>query len=134
MENRPSLDRFLENYRGKNSATISDANILGSADIGGNDITHYPRILSIDGGGVRGLSSLLILREIMEEIERQSSVENAKPCQYFDLIGGTGTGGLIAIMLGRLQMVLLPSVGIERRLTYSWTVSWGRHYRIYGFD
>ena len=27
-----------------------------------------------------------------------------KPCEYFDLIGGTGTGGLIAIMLGRLRM------------------------------
>ena len=27
------------------------------------------------------------------------------PCEYFDLICGTGTGGFIAIMLGRLRMV-----------------------------
>lgn len=27
-----------------------------------------------------------------------------KPCEVFDMIGGTSTGGLIAIMLGRLQM------------------------------
>ncbi|KAF2741815.1 FabD/lysophospholipase-like protein [Sporormia fimetaria CBS 119925] len=27
-----------------------------------------------------------------------------KPCEVFDLIGGTSTGGLIAIMLGRLEM------------------------------
>ncbi|KAI1146815.1 hypothetical protein F4825DRAFT_456110 [Nemania diffusa] len=29
-----------------------------------------PSILSLDGGGVRGLSSLYILREIMAEIKR----------------------------------------------------------------
>ncbi|KAF9476075.1 FabD/lysophospholipase-like protein [Pholiota conissans] len=27
-----------------------------------------------------------------------------KPCDYFDLIGGTSTGGIIALMLGRLRM------------------------------
>lgn len=69
-------------------------------------IGHQPRVLSLDGGGVRGLSSLLILREIMEEIQRQSDTEDTPlPCQYFDLIGGTSTGGLIAIMLGRLRLV-----------------------------
>lgn len=65
-----------------------------------------PRILSLDGGGVRGLSSLLILRSIMEEIVRRTNTAEALPCQYFDLIGGTGTGGWIAIMLGRLRMVM----------------------------
>lgn len=68
----------------------------------------YPRILSIDGGGVRGLSSLLILREIMEEIGRRNGIDSEDtplPCQYFDMIGGTSTGGWIAIMLGRLHMV-----------------------------
>jgi len=65
-----------------------------------------PRILALDGGGVRGLSSLLILREIMEEIGRRNDTDPPPlPCQYFDMIGGTGTGGIIAIMLGRLRMV-----------------------------
>lgn len=68
---------------------------------------NNPRILSLDGGGVRGLSSLVILREIMEAIGDKTDVSSAPmPCEYFDLIGGSGTGGLIAIMLGLLGMVL----------------------------
>ena len=71
--------------------------------------TSVPRVLTFDGGGVRGLSSLLILREIMETIERETDAdETPLPCEYFDLIGGTSTGGLIAIMLGRLGMVNIP--------------------------
>ena len=74
--------------------------------IGETDISHQPRVLALDGGGVRGLSSLVILREIMEEMQRLAKLnETPHPCNYFDLIGGTSTGGLIAIMLGRLKMV-----------------------------
>jgi patatin-like phospholipase/acyl hydrolase len=69
-------------------------------------MNEFPRILSLDGGGVRGLSSLMILREIMEDIGQRNGVdEPPKPCEYFDLVGGTGMGGLIAVMLGRLRMV-----------------------------
>ena len=73
--------------------------------VGAAQMKHIPRILSLDGGGVRGLSTLLILRDIMGEIEQRLGVSPAKPCNYFDLIGGTSTGGLIAIMLGLLGMV-----------------------------
>lgn len=69
--------------------------------------SHIPRILTLDGGGVRGLSSLLILRYIMKDIGQQVDARDVKPCEYFDLIGGTSTGGLIAIMLGTLGMVPL---------------------------
>ncbi|KAH0040806.1 phospholipase, patatin family protein, partial [Aureobasidium melanogenum] len=58
-------------------------------------------LLSLDGGGVRGLSSLYILQRIMNAIDPDNP---PKPCDYFDIIGGTSTGGLIAIMLGRLEM------------------------------
>jgi hypothetical protein len=47
-------------------------------------------LLSLDGGGVRGLSSLQILRQLMESIDPESP---PKPCEYFDMIGGTSTGG-----------------------------------------
>ena len=69
-------------------------------------MNRFPRVLSLDGGGVRGLSSLLILREIMENVGHAKGLsETPKPSEYFDLIGGTSTGGLIAIMLGLLGMV-----------------------------
>jgi patatin-like phospholipase/acyl hydrolase len=61
------------------------------------------RLLALDGGGVRGLSSLMILQQLMTTVDRESP---PKPCEYFEMIGGTSTGGLIAIMLGRLQMTV----------------------------
>ncbi|KAB2098597.1 hypothetical protein AG0111_0g13155 [Alternaria gaisen] len=59
------------------------------------------RLLALDGGGVRGLSALMILEQLMEAVDPDAP---PKPCDYFDMIGGTSTGGLIAVMLGRLRM------------------------------
>ncbi|KAK5655883.1 hypothetical protein OQA88_5422 [Cercophora sp. LCS_1] len=70
---------------------------------------HEPplRVLSLDGGGIRGISSLLILENIMEQILQECGLESVpRPCEYFDFIGGTSTGGIIAIMLGRLGMTV----------------------------
>lgn len=55
-------------------------------------------LLSLDGGGVRGLSTLHVLKSLMTRLnhERQKSGNPAlKPCELFDLIGGTSTGGYI---------------------------------------
>ncbi|KPI37722.1 uncharacterized protein AB675_88 [Cyphellophora attinorum] len=65
------------------------------------DTTKGPplRILSLDGGGVRGYSMLIILQELMyrayveTEGKPPKREEIPKPCEYFDLIAGTGTGG-----------------------------------------
>jgi len=65
------------------------------------------RLLSLDGGGIRGLSELIVLREIMRRIKHDEGLDEApRPCEYFDLIGGTSTGGLIALMLGRLRLTI----------------------------
>ncbi|EAW16616.1 uncharacterized protein NFIA_059710 [Aspergillus fischeri NRRL 181] len=58
-------------------------------------------ILSLDGGGIRGLSSLHMLKYMMQAIDPR---QPPRPCEVFDVIGGVGSGGLIAIMLGRLKM------------------------------
>ncbi|KAG7409935.1 Calcium-independent phospholipase A2-gamma [Fusarium oxysporum f. sp. rapae] len=54
-------------------------------------------VLSLDGGGVRGVAALMHLDAIMKKV-----APGKKPCEVFDMIGGTSTGGFIAIMLGRL--------------------------------
>jgi len=52
------------------------------------------RLLSIDGDGVRGMSALLIIREMMQRIESKERLPfTPAPHEYFDMIGGTGTGG-----------------------------------------
>jgi patatin-like phospholipase/acyl hydrolase len=51
-------------------------------------------LLSLDGGGVRGLSSLYIVKCIMSLINAQHhGSEPLKPCDVFDMIAGTSTGG-----------------------------------------
>ncbi|OBT70958.1 hypothetical protein VF21_10052, partial [Pseudogymnoascus sp. 05NY08] len=69
---------------------------------------HELRLLALDGGGVRGLSTLQILKQLMDLVDPESP---PKPCDYFDMIEGTSTSGLIAIMLGRLQMTVDDCIG-----------------------
>jgi patatin-like phospholipase/acyl hydrolase len=52
------------------------------------------RLLALNGGGVRGLSALMILQQLMETIDSENP---PKPCDYFDMIGGTSTGGQVII-------------------------------------
>jgi len=62
------------------------------------------KILSLDGGGFRGLSTLIMLQTIFHVFKKESDQPNLQPCDFFDLIVGTSTGGIIALMLGRLRM------------------------------
>ncbi|KAH0551364.1 hypothetical protein GP486_007421 [Trichoglossum hirsutum] len=81
---------------------------VGTAKQPGHDdpkLAEPIRLLSLDGGGIHGLSSIQVLRRIMAKVNEGREVRRKlEPYEFFDLIGGTGTGGVIAIMLGRLQM------------------------------
>jgi uncharacterized protein len=54
------------------------------------------RILSIDGGGIRGIFPLAFLAALEDRFLRGESIAN-----YFDLICGTSTGGIIALGLSK---------------------------------
>ncbi len=56
------------------------------------------RILALDGGGVRGAVSIAFL-ERLEELLKEKAGRPVRLCDYFDLIGGTSTGAIIATAL-----------------------------------
>jgi uncharacterized protein len=65
--------------------------------------TRRPRkMLTLDGGGIRGVLTLQVLIR-MEEMLREHSGqgENFRLCNFFDYIGGTSTGAIIAAGLAR---------------------------------
>ncbi|RYQ80582.1 hypothetical protein Ahy_Scaffold1g106898 isoform C [Arachis hypogaea] len=78
MENHPTLLSSPENLPPKY----------------GNLIT----VLSIDGGGIRGIIPGVIL-DFLESQLQELDGEGARIADYFDIIAGTSTGGLVASML-----------------------------------
>ena len=54
------------------------------------------RILSLDGGGIRGILSLQILHRIQDILRSRTGNGKLVLSDYFDLIGGTSTGAIIA--------------------------------------
>jgi predicted acylesterase/phospholipase RssA len=58
------------------------------------------RILALDGGGLRGVLTLGMLREIEDTLRvRHGGDPDFRLCDYFDLIAGTSTGAIIAAAL-----------------------------------
>jgi patatin-like phospholipase/acyl hydrolase len=56
-------------------------------------VNEYRKILSIDGGGIKGVFPAAFLADIETTLPQGVS-------SYFDLIVGTSTGGIIALGLG----------------------------------
>jgi uncharacterized protein len=57
------------------------------------------RMLAIDGGGIRGAIALGFLAKIEQNLRTRHNNPNLLLCDYFDLIGGTSTGAIIATLL-----------------------------------
>ncbi|XP_057842552.2 patatin-like protein 2 [Cryptomeria japonica] len=56
------------------------------------------RILSVDGGGVRGLIPVQLLKFLEQQLQKLDG-EDARLADYFNIMAGTSTGGLITTML-----------------------------------
>ncbi len=69
---------------------------MSTGQIGGD--SHRMNVLSIDGGGIRGVIPAAVLAEIESR--------TGKPiCHLFDVIAGTSTGGILALGLSKPKEV-----------------------------
>jgi hypothetical protein len=74
------------------------------------DNKQQRKILSLDGGGIRGVLTLEILLEIEQQLKAAlKKDDNFRLADYFDYIGGTSTGAIIAagLSLGKSVQELL---------------------------
>jgi patatin-like phospholipase/acyl hydrolase len=61
-------------------------------------MTKKITILSIDGGGIRGILPGVIVAYIEERLQKKTANKNARISDYFDLLAGTSTGGILTCM------------------------------------
>lgn len=81
------------------------------------------RILSLDGGGIRGVISATILLEVEKQINQPLN-------QYFDLIAGTSTGSILAAAIAKgltsQDILQLYRNKGQRIFPYTSLLSWER--------
>jgi len=70
-------------------------------------------ILSIDGGGIRGIIPAVILNHIEKRLQTLTGNNHTTLADYFDLVAGTSTGGILAC-----YYLLPPMPGQESHSRY----------------
>ena len=68
------------------------------------------RILTLDGGGIRGIIPAIVLNYVEQKLIEISGNPNARIADFFDMIAGTSTGGI----LGCFYLAPNPDKGIDR--------------------
>lgn len=63
-----------------------------------NKVSIVKKILSIDGGGIRGLLPAAILAHIEKRIRQEANNSNLKIADCFDLLAGTSAGGILVAL------------------------------------
>lgn len=62
-------------------------------------VTMSTTVLSIDGGGMKGIVSAIVLVELENQIKEYTGQDKVYLSEYFDLIAGTSTGSILAAFL-----------------------------------
>ena len=68
------------------------------------------RILSLDGGGIRGIIPAVVVKYIEEELQKKTNNPLTRISDYFDLIAGTSTGGILSCFY------LTPNLSLKSNL------------------
>lgn len=94
------------------------------------------RVLALDGGGIRGIITLGVLAALEEQLRRSEAdgSDAFRLCDYFDLIGGTSTGAIIAAGLARGMSVAEISdfYGRFGHTAFARRKLWNRWQSLYG--
>ncbi|CAG8592889.1 14986_t:CDS:2, partial [Acaulospora colombiana] len=72
-----------------------------------------PHLIVIPGknGGVNPLSALYIIDEMLQRLKFDIEFdEDLRACDWFDMIIGSGNGGIVALLLGRLRMTASQAI------------------------
>ena len=88
------------------------------------------RMLALDGGGIRGILTLQVLEKLETELrEHYQADDGFRLCHFFDYIGGTSTGAIIAagLALGlsvKEVLTFYETFGKEAFTKRKWYVRW----------
>ncbi|MEJ6980253.1 patatin-like phospholipase family protein [Pedobacter sp. P351] len=78
-----------------------------------NHAVKRKKILSIDGGGIRGIIAGQILIALEKKLQERSGNPDARIADYFDFFTGTSTGGILVCLY------LCPSADDPKKPRYS---------------
>ncbi|XP_055819970.1 patatin-07-like [Solanum dulcamara] len=73
--------------------------ILTTTGSASSELEEVVTILSIDGGGIKGIIPATILDFLKGQLQELDDNKDARLADYFNLIAGTSTGGLLTAMI-----------------------------------
>lgn len=98
-----------------------------------NSEKKFFRILSLDGGGIRGILPGQVVARLEKILQEVTGDENARVAEFFDLIAGTSTGGILTCVYVRPDKKGKPIYSAKDAVdlyykngTEIFTRSWGR--------